>query len=212
MIVYVESNFILEVAYLQEQHASCEELLVLAEVAKITLKLPAFSVIEARLSLQQRTHRRRAFQDALAREVRELARSKPYQELSTSTEPLTTALIESGGAEKKGLELILSRFLAKCEVIPMHGTTVQSATRFEAEFNLAPKDAVILASIAEDLGKGLGGLKLFLNRNSKDFANPDIYDQLSKFECKLVPSFADGLSLIRTALSSTAKQEAPPGA
>ena len=47
MIVFVESNFILEIAYLQEQHESCEELLALGEKAQIVLKLPAFSVIEA---------------------------------------------------------------------------------------------------------------------------------------------------------------------
>ncbi len=139
MIVYVESNFLLEMAYLQEQHASCEELLSLAEFGKITLILPAFAVVEARLSLQERTHRRRKFHDDLRREIRELSRSKPYEEISASAASLTPALIESGENEQSALNLTLGRFLAKCKVIPIQGTTVQLGIRFESEFDLAQK-------------------------------------------------------------------------
>ncbi len=61
MIVFVESNFILEITYLQEQHVSCEGILSLAESDRISLKVPAFSVIEASLSLPQRNDRRQRF-------------------------------------------------------------------------------------------------------------------------------------------------------
>ncbi|HEX8213826.1 MAG TPA: hypothetical protein VF584_26905 [Longimicrobium sp.] len=50
MIVYAESNFLLELAYLQEEHESCEEILALAESGRIRLLLPAFAVVEARMS------------------------------------------------------------------------------------------------------------------------------------------------------------------
>lgn len=46
MDVYVESNFVLELALLQEQHESCQELLDLAQVKQITLIVPAFSLAE----------------------------------------------------------------------------------------------------------------------------------------------------------------------
>jgi hypothetical protein len=44
VITYVESNFILELAFRQEDHQSCESLLQLAEVGSIQLVLPAFCV------------------------------------------------------------------------------------------------------------------------------------------------------------------------
>ena len=44
MIVYVESNFVLELAFLQEEYESCMELLRLAESRDIHLVLPAFSI------------------------------------------------------------------------------------------------------------------------------------------------------------------------
>ncbi len=46
MDVYVESNFVLELALLQEQYKSCQELLDLAESKKIRLIVPAFSLAE----------------------------------------------------------------------------------------------------------------------------------------------------------------------
>ena len=46
MIVYVESNFILELAYLQEDHENCGRILKLAEAGKIQLILPAFAIAE----------------------------------------------------------------------------------------------------------------------------------------------------------------------
>ncbi len=71
----------------------------------------------------------------------------------------------------------------------------------EASFKLSPSDAVIFASIIEDLAKKPEGPKCFLNRNSKDFANPDIYDELAKFACKLLPSFKDGVGYILGTIS-----------
>ena len=119
MIVFVESNFILEIAYLQEQHASCEDLLALAENAQISLKLPAFSMIEASLSFPQRNARRERFRGEFGRELEELSRSKPYRKFSSIIPPLTAAFIECGENEKKGLDSILVRVLSKCEVIPI---------------------------------------------------------------------------------------------
>ncbi len=46
MIVYVESNFVLELAFLQEEHERCLALLSLAESRDIHLVLPAFSIGE----------------------------------------------------------------------------------------------------------------------------------------------------------------------
>jgi len=46
MIVYVESNFILEIAHLREEHENCDRILNLSVTGEIQLVLPAFSVGE----------------------------------------------------------------------------------------------------------------------------------------------------------------------
>jgi hypothetical protein len=54
--VYVESNFVLELALLQEQHASCEDILRLCEAGKAQLIIPAYSLAEPHETL--RAHRK----------------------------------------------------------------------------------------------------------------------------------------------------------
>lgn len=43
MIVYVESNFVLELALRQEEHGACERILEHAEANHIELVIPAYS-------------------------------------------------------------------------------------------------------------------------------------------------------------------------
>ena len=42
--VYVESNFILELAFLQEQHQACLRILELTEQGSIRLAVPAYCI------------------------------------------------------------------------------------------------------------------------------------------------------------------------
>jgi len=48
VIVYVETNFLLEIAYQQDECESCREILALARQGRVALAVPAFSLIEAR--------------------------------------------------------------------------------------------------------------------------------------------------------------------
>jgi len=51
MIVYVESNFVLELALLQKEQQSCEDILSLCEVGNVRLILPAMCLTEPPFSL-----------------------------------------------------------------------------------------------------------------------------------------------------------------
>ena len=46
MDIYVESNFVLELALLQEHHESCEKIIQLCEASKVKLILPAYTLVE----------------------------------------------------------------------------------------------------------------------------------------------------------------------
>ena len=65
MIVYVESNFVLELAFLQEEHESCLELLSLSEPGDICLVLPAFSIGEPYEAWVRRSKQRRGLYEQL---------------------------------------------------------------------------------------------------------------------------------------------------
>ncbi len=133
--------------------------------------------------------------------LHELSRSKPYKEISSKTEPLTKALIESSQEEWNTLESVTSRILDVSEVIPLTTDILQSAIRNEEALGLEPPDATVYASIFDDLQVRGVGSKCFLNKNSKDFANPDIYDALRLHECILIPSFENGVKFVSKRIS-----------
>lgn len=119
MIAYVESNFILELAYLQEEHEVCERILLLAQEQRISLVLPAFCVGEPYGAWVGRNKRRARLHDDLARELKELARSKPYTTSRDDFQNITRALGISGGEEKQRLDSVLLTVLNSSTLIPL---------------------------------------------------------------------------------------------
>lgn len=71
MIVYVETNFVLELAYLRPTSDDCQRLLNLAGDGKISLVVSAFALIEARLAWQRNVKRRNRLHDDVRVELGE---------------------------------------------------------------------------------------------------------------------------------------------
>ena len=77
MIVYVETNFLLELALLQPEHEECETLLDLAkEHPGVELALPAFCIGEAYEAWGRKLRQRSKLQNDLTREINQLSRSR----------------------------------------------------------------------------------------------------------------------------------------
>lgn len=79
MNVYVESNFVLELALLQEQQDSCEKIIALCEADKAHLVIPAYSLIEPYETIIRYAKNRIKISNDLAMEVKQLSRSRPYK-------------------------------------------------------------------------------------------------------------------------------------
>jgi len=109
--VYVESNFVLELALLQEQHASCEEILRLREAGSIHLVIPAYSIAEPYETLVRRHKQRKRMKADLDDELRQLARTTTYAQRLIGFQDLTVLLIDSADEEAKRLEEIRTRLL-----------------------------------------------------------------------------------------------------
>jgi predicted nucleic acid-binding protein len=199
MKVYVESNFVLELAFLQEEHEACQELLGFAESRQIQLVLPMYSLIEPYEVLVRRTKQRRDLHTRLTAEIRELARSAPYRGTTVDFQDITGLLLRSEAEEKQRLNQVLGSVSAVASLVPMNSTVIQTATAFQSTLSFSPHDAVVYASILADLTvapeKGC-----FITRNSKDFANPDIEQELARYECQLLWKFVDGLGYVRSHL------------
>ncbi len=200
MIVYVESNFVLELAFLQEEHESCSAILGLSESGKIRLVLPAFSIGEPYEAWVRRSKQRRDLHEQLRMAIHELSRSGPYHEASDEFRELTNLLIRSGEEEKHRLDDALEKILQNIEIIPIDLGIISDAITFQKSLDLSPQDSIVYASILAHLAAESGEFRCFITKNSKDFANPDIEDQLTSHGCKLLTKFVNGLGYIRSQL------------
>jgi predicted nucleic acid-binding protein len=201
MDVYVESNFVIELALLQEQHESCENILALCELGKPHLLIPAYSLVEPYDTLIRYAKNRTKLSNDLANEVKQLARSKPYQAETDALQSVTAFLIRSQEEEKERLRDTLSRLLKIAEVIPLSSEIVSSAITYQTQHDLSPQDSIVYASVLAHLSTSSSTSKCFLNKNSKDFDDPDIVNTLSGHGCKVLFSFDDGYGYIKSQIS-----------
>ena len=200
MIVYVESNFVLELAFLQEEHESCLELLSLSESGDIRLVLPAFSIGEPYEAWVRRSKQRRGLHEQLITAIHELSRSRPYQGSSDEFQELTDLLLRSDEEEKRRLDDTLQRILQTVGVIPIGLSIIRAAITFQESHSLSPQDSIVYASILDHLATEPENRSCFITKNSRDFVNPDIENDLKAYNCRLLTKFVSGLGYIRSQL------------
>jgi len=198
MNVYVESNFVLELALMQEESASCENLLSLCQASQAILLIPAVSLAEPYETVVRRGKDRKAVSQKVAYELEQLARSKPYQIEVASLQGVSRLLNRSGDEEQQRLYHTRHRLLQMAEIIPLSSEVLSFAAEAQMKLNLSPPDAVVYASVLHHLSLSQAPKKCFLNRNSHDFSNPEIMDTLNRYGCKMLFSFEKGYNYIRS--------------
>ena len=145
MKVYVESNFVLDLTLLQEQHTSCEGILRLCESAGIQLAIPAYSLVEPYETLIRNHKQRKEIKADLDKQIGQIARTAGYSQRLRGFQNLTALLIDSAHEEAKGLELVRARLLKIAEIIPLEADILVAAMRYQREHDLSPQDAVVYA-------------------------------------------------------------------
>ncbi|MGB5963557.1 MAG: PIN domain-containing protein [Coleofasciculaceae cyanobacterium] len=201
MNIYVETNFVLELVFQQEQLASCEQILQLCEAELVQLIIPAYSVAEPHEKLTRQAKNRRDLQQLLETELRQLARSAPYQTQINSIENLASLLVQSSQEERQRFVEYRNWLIKNAEVIALTADILNEAAAYEAPYDLSSQDALVYSSVISHLRQYHPQVACFLNRNSRDFDNPDIVDELNRFNCRMIPRFDHGYSFIQSQLS-----------
>jgi predicted nucleic acid-binding protein len=198
MIVYVESNFCLELAFQQEEEAAAEEILALAEAGRVELVFPQFAVCEPFSTLNRYANERRAFLDQLNRQLSALNRSVTQQAVVAGTQPLVATLARIGQDQTARLKSVVRRMLVCGRSIPLTAPLFASALQLEDDFALSPQDAIVAASVLGDLrGRGAAAdSHAFLSRNSNDFG--PMKAEFAAAGCRYVSRFDHGLRFIHS--------------
>ena len=193
MRLFVETNFVLELALQQGEWFACETLMGLAERGRITLTMPAYCVGEPYETLIRRGKQRRAMVDALSNEVRQLARSEPNRDLPDRSRELIRSLIEASDRELTRLNEVLTRILAIGSLLATDRDVVMEALGAQSSLRLGPQDSIVYAAVRRSVVSATGP-KCFANRNTKDFLLPQIVDEFHEHDCRIVGSFAEALA------------------
>ncbi|MEK8017902.1 MAG: PIN domain-containing protein [Candidatus Parabeggiatoa sp.] len=206
MNIYVESNFVLELAFLQEQSQSCEKILALCESEQSHLVLPAFCITEPYDTLVRRSKDRNTLKHRLEIEFNQLSRTPLYSNQLNFFREVSQVLIQSATDEEKSLYQTLDRILKVCETIPVVPEILSLSATFRAPpLELSVQDSMVYASVVHHLTTHNIAQKCFLNRNSRDFNQPDIQMTLNTHNCKLLFNFEKGYNYI---MSKTERQSA----
>lgn len=200
MRVYAESNFVLEVALVQEQHAACRKIISLCESGQAELVIPAFAIAEPYHTLDRRHKQRKKIKHELDDEFRQLARTSDYQQRLSGFQSLTALLIDSANEESKRLDDIRDRLLDLALILPLDAEVLAASRGHQIRYGLSAPDALVYASILLHLTRSPTTSSCFLNKNIKDFDDPDIVSELSQHNCKLLPRFDTGYQFIAASI------------
>lgn len=201
MNIYVETNFVLELVFEQEQFKSCEEILLLSEQKPATLIIPAYSLAEPHEKLIRQARNRKALQQSLDREFKQLERTVSYKNrIQNNIREFFNLLVEIDVEETKRFAKYRNRLLSHADIIPLNGNILSEAATYENRYALMPQDALVYASILFHLQQNQPTIACFLNRNSRDFDTPEIKAELNSFNCRMISQFDQGLSFIQSQL------------
>ncbi len=202
MIVYVESNFVLEIALEQEQYSSTEAILKLAEGNKIELAFPHFALSEPFATVMNRDKERAVLHQSLTVTLRQLQRSEPHKQTVHDLQPLLVILKDAVDEEFKNLHSTISRLLKIGKSIELDESSLGQALNYQKKFGLKPQDSIIYSTVIADIQrKPPAEIKCFLSRDREAFGDdPGIKSELASYNCRYIGSFAQGLSFIQHAL------------
>ena len=192
MTIYVESNFVLEIALEQEQSDAAEAILRRAERSEIGLALPSFSLSEPFSTITKRSRDRAQLASQLRNQLRELGRTKSLEGDLRSLELAPTILARIEEKETDGLVQTVRRLLNVATIIQVDASVFEGAIAYRGQFELSTEDALIYATVIShlSLSQSADG-HMFVNKNWRHFSIPSIAADLARLNCQYLESFDD---------------------
>ena len=189
MRIYVESNFILELALRQAEESACRKLLAATKDSRVDLVLPSFCVAEPVRTLHGRAAKRGVLRQDLDQDIALLGRSDPYKPDAERLRNVTTLLARAIEEEASSLRETLLTVLESSRVLSIEIPVLKMAQQNEDRFGMDLADAIVCASVQLDLAIHPVDEACFVTRNKKDFDDPDLSKEFASAHCKLLFSF-----------------------
>lgn len=197
MIVYVETNFLIDFGVKQESFPVTERILELAEASKIDLALPALAFLEAIHTVEGWRTKRAQLATALRSETAQLRRSPPEAQRVAAFEATAGELIQLDGEQRTHLQAAARRVLSASRLLPINLGSLDLAIESQRALLLDPADSIVYSAIVTDLeAQDQETPKCFLSRDRRFDAAAQ--RELALLGCRFIQSFADGLAFIES--------------
>lgn len=196
MILYVESNFVLELALRQSGLADCEYLVDAARNAQVEIVVPAYCLVEPYETLTRRHKERQRLGSSLAAELQQLTRTLSYQQERAATIAVTELLVLSASEERDRLSDTVGNLLKVARVVDLSASVIALGKLTELTHGLSSQDSLVYASIISDLQSRDAGDCCFVTTNVHDFGDPDIQADFAKYKCKVLYKFGAARSYV----------------
>lgn len=209
MRVYAESNFVLEIALEQEQHRACEDLVRLAADVAIELVLPSFALLEPYHTLMRRGSEGQGLQRRLEDQAKQLERTASIAADVPRLREAADLVLRADQAASKRLLEVQTTLLRVARVSMIDGRVLDDALKLAADVKqLELPDAVMLAAVLADASER-PSQSVFLDRNTRDFNDPDIKARLRQVSCQLIGGFDGGLARVKHILANAQTMRPP---
>jgi predicted nucleic acid-binding protein len=192
MDVFIESNFLLELAFRQADYIFCERIWRNAQPSTYSLHLPQYALGEVFQMLRPLRNKREEYLQYVLQEITQHRRedSSDAGAMDSLTQQLTTLLAERTQVQTQRLYAIASEFASKADGHVLTSSVIEEAQALALRHGLSPQDALVYASVLT----GLRGLppqssKLFISRNKADFGKAEIIAELQTLNCEYLASF-----------------------
>ena len=200
MILYAESNLLLEVALAQEQAEAARGLIALAETGKVRLIVPILALVEPIWTLTRKHQERLDLWNRLDADIRQLGRSAHSQDVARSLMTGIQGVRDTAPEEDRLYDELLVRLVGVAEFANLDTGVLLGSDAVRDVYGLGRLDALMLTSILVHLqAASPDEEKLFVSRDKKAFERPDILARLGTHRCTYVSSFDAAFQRLQSA-------------
>jgi predicted nucleic acid-binding protein len=199
MIVYVETNFLLEVVFDQEESTDARFLIEQAVARRCELRIPNFCIAESVIAFEGR----RANRDRLRRELQsvtvQITRSSQHADLTPKSFDLRAGLIRANESQSSELRATLRAALACARFLQPSEPAIDRAEALAEKFKLSFQDSIVLAVILHDAAvEAATGRKIYVSRDRRGFDKDLVRSQLKGVDCTYSGSFKVAADIVRS--------------
>ena len=205
MIVYIESNCLLEIALEQEQSSAARSIISLAESCQIGLAYPSFALSEPFENIIRARRERNITQKSLEKILIDLERSESHKQIALDLKPAASILKSVYTIQMGLLCTTVDQLLSVGRCISMDASNFREALAYQRSLELSLQDSIIYSAVIADLkNQPIEEVKCFLSRDHKAFGRHGdhrVKVELGKYNCRYIGSFTQGLDFIQSSLN-----------